>query len=485
MTVERVAPEVALPHGGRLRGVWASGLRVFRGIRYARAPVGALRFEPPVAEPPWSGTRDATRFGPSAPQLPRSSPDGEPQSWAEDSLTLNVWAPDADPDTLLPVMVWVHGGGFIRGAASDPLYDGSSFARQGLVFVSIQYRLGVDGFALVPGAPANRGLLDQLEALRWVRESIVAWGGDRNRVTVFGQSAGAGALTCLMAMPTSHDLFQRVILQSPSVACQTREEATAALNAVASIAGVPPTRTALADAPLPSLLRAVHRLAAEPALRRAHGLGSRHFFPLRPVVDGQVLALDPLQAIAQDWQSRGSPLQVLVGHNAEEMRLYLVPGGALERVTETDLNEFLQDAQLPDMPPHGTPGERLCSVQSTYYYGEPAQRLAALAGAHARSVHHYRFAWRSPQYNGRLGAAHGVELPFTFDTLDSPTGLDFAGPHPPRDLARRMHTAWARFALDGDPGWQRHIASAPWTEAFDAPAGDRRFPHSTPLAIAD
>ncbi|WCM94979.1 carboxylesterase family protein [Acidovorax sp. NCPPB 2350] len=470
MTAGRGAPHVTLPHGGRLRGAWADGVRVFRGVRYARPPFGALRFEPPAAEPPWHGVRDATRFGPAFLQWPRAAGADAAPSGAEDALTLNVWAPDAPLDARLPVMVWVHGGGFIRGAASDPLYDGASFARQGLVFVSIQYRLGVDGFALLPDAPANRGLLDQLEALRWVRDCIAAWGGDPGRVTVFGQSAGAGALACLMGMPASHGLFHRAALQSPSMACQTREEARVALGAIAALAGVAATRAALAAAPVAGLLRAVHRLAAEPALRRSHGMDSRHFFPLRPVVDGSCLAVDPLEAIARAWQARGTPLQVLVGHNAEEMRLYHVPGGGLERLTQDDLDGFLRDADLPAPPPGGTPGERLCALQSRYYYGAPAQRLAELAGLHARSSHRYLFTWPSPQCAGRLGAAHGIDLPFVFDTLGSPTGQELAGPAPPRDLARRMHAAWTRFARDGDPGWPRHAGPAPWTEVFGAPA---------------
>lgn len=478
MTDEPAAPEVRLPHGGRLRGAWVDGLRVFKGVRYARPPFGALRFEPPVAEPPWAGVRNATRFGAVFPQLSRVVSDADAPLGDEDALSLNVWAPLESPDTRLPVMVWVHGGGFMRGASSESLYDGTSFARQGLVFVSIQYRLGVDGFALVPGAVANRGLLDLLEALRWVRESIGAWGGDSDRVTVFGQSAGAGALACLMAMPASRGLFQRVILQSPSVTCQTREEADTALDAIASIASVARTRAALAAAPLSSVLRAVHRLAAQPELRRAHGLGSRHFFPLRPVIDGHILADDPLQVIEQDWRANGSPLQVLVGHNAEEMRLYYVPTGGLERLTEEDLNRFVQDTRPPVTPYVGSPGERLCELQSAYYYVDPAKRLAALAGAHAQSAHHYRFDWRSPQYSGRLGAAHGVELPFVFDTWFSPVGREFAGPHPPLDLVYKMRTAWAAFGRDGEPGWPRHSPQNPWIEVFDAPATTRHSPAS-------
>lgn len=468
MTAPRPAPEVALPHGGRLRGAWLGDLRVFRGVRYACAPCGDLRFAAPVAEPPWQGLREATQAAPPSPQWPRA---GSGMLGAPDCLRLNIWAPQAAPGAGLPVMVWVHGGGFFRGSAGDPLYDGASFARQGLVFVSIQYRLGVDGFAHVPGAPPNRGLLDQLAALRWVQDCIAAWGGDPAQVTVFGQSAGAGAIACLMGMPDSRGLWQRAILQSPSVACQTPDEARTALHAIAALAGTAPTRDALALVPQERLLQAVHQLAADAALRSAHGIGSRHFFPLRPVIDGQLLRTEPLQALAQAWQAQPPALQLMVGHNAEEMRLYHVPGQALERLTQADLQAFADDAGLPPEPPADHPGERLCALQSRYYYAEPARRLAEMACQHARSAHRYVFEWRSPQWSGRLGAAHGVELPFVFDSLASATGRELAGTCPPPALARRMHDAWARFALTGDPGWPRHAGPAPWTESFDASGG--------------
>jgi para-nitrobenzyl esterase len=468
MMEERIAPEVTLPHGGRLRGVWLNGLRVFKGVRFAMSPFGALRFEAPVAEPPWSGVRDATRFAPVFPQWPRGGSDHSVAVGGEDALSVSVWAPEVMSDTKLPVLVWVHGGGFMRGGADHPLYDGATFARQGVVFVSIQYRLGVDGFAQLPDTIANRGLLDQLEALRWVHDSIAAWGGDPARVTVFGQSAGAGALTCLMAMPGSRGLFQQVVLQSPSVGCQTREEAEVALVAIAALAEVAPSRDALARAPLPRLLRAVHQLATDPALRRMHGMGSRHFFPLRPVIDGDVLPLEPLSALAQEWSVNGSPLRVLVGHNAQEMRFYYIPGGALEHVTEDDLTAFLCDAGMEAFTSEGSPGERLCAAQSRHYYAEPARRLAELASLHARSAHRYRFDWHSPQCEGMLGAAHGVELPFVFDNLDSPAAHEFTAANPPKDLARRMHDAWVRFACEGDPGWPRHAAPTSWTEIFNA-----------------
>lgn len=266
-----------------------------------------------------------------------------------DCLTVNVWTPEPRAGAHLPVMVWIPGGGFLRGGASDPLYDGASFARKGIVFVSLQYRLGVDGFMHFGGdAPANRGLLDMQAALRWVQDHITAFGGDPERVTVFGESAGAGAIACLMGMQAAQGLFHRAILQSPSVACQTAAEAEVVRTAVAQLLGVPPTPQGLGNAPLADVLFAVHRLAEDETLRDRHGFSRRTLFPLRPVIDGQVLPQAPLAALHRRWAVPQRPaLQVLVGSNAEEMRLYHVPGGAIDRITQDDVTAFMRDTGLP------------------------------------------------------------------------------------------------------------------------------------------
>lgn len=496
MTVGTAEPQVTLAHGGQLRGLWEEGVRVFRGMPCAQAPRGALRFAAPVPASPWSGVCDATAFAPMAPQLPRAARVDAPMLGGDDCLAVNVWAPPAEPGAHMPVMVWVHGGGFFRGAASEPLYDGAALARRGVVLVSVQYRLGIDGFLHFDGeeqaAPANRGLLDLMLALQWVRDHIHAWGGDAARTTVFGQSAGAGALACLMGMPASRGLFQRVILQSPSVACQTLEEAAAARRAVATLAGVEPTLTALEGAPQTAVLHAVHRLASEPALRQQHELGGRNFFPLRPVVDGQVLTAPPLEALAQQWAAQSPDLQVLVGSNAQEMRLYHVPGGAIDRVTEAQVHAFAQDVGLSPgaaealrhlLPPaQQTPGEWLCALQSDYYYRVPAQRIAALASRWARSAYGYEFTWPSPQWRGRLGAAHGVELPFVFGNLHTPTGQELAGPAPPAALSEALQQRWVAFARDGHPGWAPYAGAQPPVEYV----GETLFcaPHTQPERFA-
>ncbi|GIE81591.1 hypothetical protein Aph02nite_75410 [Actinoplanes philippinensis] len=194
------APEVRIT-AGRLRGSWENGLAVFRGIRYAEPPVGPLRFAAPQAAREWTGVREALAFGPAAPQSDVLGT-GLPPARDEDWLTVNVWSPAVEAGAALPVMVWIYGGGYALGSAGRPEYDGGRLASDGrVVLVTFNYRLGVEGFAGIAGAPANRGLLDQVAALEWVRDNIAAFGGDPGRVTVFGESAGGGSVAALLAMP--------------------------------------------------------------------------------------------------------------------------------------------------------------------------------------------------------------------------------------------------------------------------------------------
>ena len=199
-------PHVRLDSGS-VRGRTEDGLAVFRGMPFARPPVGELRLAAPMPVDPWEGVRETVAFGPPPPQ---SRVMGAPaaQDTDGDWLTVNVWSPDLGA-ARLPVMVWIHGGGYVYGWSGDPLFDGATLARDGVVVVTFNYRLGAEGFGHFPGAPANRGLLDQVAALRWVQDNIAAFGGDPGRVTVFGESSGAGCIAALMAMPRAAGLFRR------------------------------------------------------------------------------------------------------------------------------------------------------------------------------------------------------------------------------------------------------------------------------------
>ena len=208
------SPEIATVSGW-VRGTREEGLAVFRGIPFAAAPVGPNRFAEPRPAARWDGVRDAVAFGPSVPQE-MAEPIGASAGGADDEwLTVNVWTAEADSRALRPVMVWIYGGAYKFGSSADPSYDGRLLAGEGgVVLVTLNYRVGMEGFAAIEGAPANRGLLDQVAALEWVRENIAAFGGDPEQVTVFGESAGAGSVAALLAMSTARGLFRRAIVQS-------------------------------------------------------------------------------------------------------------------------------------------------------------------------------------------------------------------------------------------------------------------------------
>ena len=201
---------------GAVRGSAADGVLSFKGIPYAAPPFGHLRFAAPQPPQPWEGVLDCLEFGPTATKAPYPAPFDqlmpEPEIAGEDVLNLNVWTPG--PDGALPVLVWIHGGAFVHGSGAVSTYDGTAFARDGVVCVTINYRLGVDGFLLLDGVPANRGLLDQVAALRWVHANIAAFGGDPANVTIAGESAGANSVCTLLAMSQADGLYRRAIAQS-------------------------------------------------------------------------------------------------------------------------------------------------------------------------------------------------------------------------------------------------------------------------------
>ena len=438
-------------------------LRIFKGIPYAGAPIEEHRWQAPQAVKPWTGVRSCDRFGPMAAQA--GLPGSAGHAGDLDCLSLNVWCPPAG-DGPWPVMVWVPGGAFMRGGASDALYDGSAMARQGIVFVSINYRLGVDGFMHFDDAAPNRGLQDQLAALCWVQEHIALFGGDPRRVTVAGVSAGAGAITHLMGLSASEALFERVILQSPSMQSHSFEDAQRIRHALAGVLGVEPTRQAFAAVPLESLTRALASFAGDEALKKQWGLRPRNYFPVRPVIDGHLLNMEPLPAIEKQLRAGSSPRAVLLGFNAEEMRFYLVPNGDIDLIDEARVRAFAEDigwsaqtlAQTLDDYPAVNPqmriGDALSRIQSDYFYGMPTLALEQLLNKAHCPTFLYRFEWQSPLYGGRLGAAHAMEIPFVLGNTHLSRAQEFIGADAPPALARDMHTRWARFVKgDAMPDW--------------------------------
>jgi para-nitrobenzyl esterase len=444
------------------------GVASFRGVPYAASPFDARRFAAPGPPPVWEGERDATRYGPTAPKPPYPVPIDtilpEPVIPGKQCLNLNVWT--ADPGTRgLPVLVWIHGGAFVNGSGAVGGYDGSSFARDGVVCVTINYRLGVDGFALIDGTLANRGLLDQVAALEWVRENIEAFGGDPARVTVAGESAGAMSIATLIAMPPSRGLFGRAILQSGAgnhaIRPDTARKVTAAL---AARLGVRPEAESLAAVPIEWLVAEQaglsQQISTEP-LPAKWGELATNLMAFEPVIDGEVLPSLPLEAIRA---GAGREIDVLIGTNAEEFALFLVPSGIVDLVNDDALAYSLT---LHGADPekaraaHGLErpaGEVLLAALSDWFFRLPAIRVAEARAQHGAATYMYEFAWPSALYDGRLGACHGLEIPFVFDALDDPGTAWIAGPdRPPQQIADEMHAAWVAFAHSGDPGWSAYL----------------------------
>ncbi len=346
----------------------------------------------------------------------------------------------------------------MRGGTSDALYDGSAMASAGVVFVSINYRIGVDGFMHFDDAAPNRGLQDQIAALRWIQQNIALFGGDPSRVTVAGVSAGAGAITHLMGLPRYDDLFQRIVLQSPSLQSHSLDDAQRIRNALAGELGVAPTRKALAAVPLEPLTKTLASFLGNENLKKRWGLRPKNYFPVRPVIDGVMLKSEPLLAIAHHLRSGGPKRDVLLGFNTEEMRFYLVPNGEIDRIDSARVQSFLDDIECPaealkDYQLQTTSmsiGDVMSRIQSDYYYRKPTLALEQLLHDAGCSTHPYEFGWLSPLHNGRMRAAHAMEIPFVLGNTGSSRAREFIGAIAPQSLAQDMHSQWVRF-VRGEP----------------------------------
>jgi para-nitrobenzyl esterase len=464
---------------GKLSGQVRDGVASFLGVPYAAEPVGPLRMQAPAPPPAWDGVRDATRFGPTPPKPDYAPPFDtllpEPNIAGDDWLTVNVWTPDPGGSGL-PVLVWIHGGAFSNGNSALPIYDGHAFARDGVVMVSLNYRLGVDGFALLPDAPANRGLLDQIAALEWVRDNIEAFGGDPGNVTIFGESAGAMSVTTLLSLPRAQGLFARAIAQS-GAAQAAADPADAALVAkeLGLALGREATAASLAEASVPELIAAQvavrDALVAQPDPARFGATIVASSMAFIPVVDGDLMPVHPLAGIAA---GAGSGVPLLTGTTAEEYRLFLVPTGMTAHVTEAGLTEVVALLGIPPEAadlyranrPGASPGDVFAALLTDRFFRLPALAVAEARAAGPAPTYLYEFAWPSP-VNG-LGACHSLEIPFVFDNLAA-EGAELAlGPTPPTALADEMHAAWIAFARDGDPGWRAFDDAYP-TMIFNAP----------------
>ena len=445
---------------GQAAGVARGEVAAYLGLPYAAPPVGDLRWRPPRSATRWTGVRPAIAFAPACPQRGVSMPGEPPPRTAEDCLYLNVWVPARRPAAPLPVLVWIHGGGWTNGATSLPLYAGDALAARGVVVVSVAYRLGSLGFLAHPelsredgGSSGDYGLMDQIEALRWVRRNIAAFGGDPGRVTIAGQSAGAMSVSLLIASPAADGLFHRAIAQSGGVfeplqlapgyrlaAAEHDGEAYARTHGAKSIAD-------LRALPVASLL--------------ADAASVSH-----PVVGARALPLSPYDAYVA---GRASRVPVLLGWNAEEARSLVDLSSARAATFRADIAKAwgpLPTALLAAYPFTDDTGAAAARAdfERDLRFGWDMWAWARLQARTGSPAYVYRFSRRPPFPAGSpqagWGAAHFAELWYMFGHLDQEPW-----PWTPQDraLSAAMVDAWLAFVRDGDPNG----AARPAWPAFD------------------
>jgi para-nitrobenzyl esterase len=467
-------------HEGLLRGTTEDSVCVWRGIPYAKPPVGVLRFRAPQPPDSWQGIRYATMMGHVAPQTRRATND--PNQRNEDCLSLNVWSPAADGHKR-PVMFWIHGGGFLVGSGSAPMYDGAKLAQNGdVVVVTINYRLGALGFLYFndikggqSGFDDNLGIRDQVAALQWVHDNIAAFGGDPDAVTIFGESAGGISVFTLLTVSSAHGLFKRAIIESgppeslfkPQVATALTERylkmlgvATNDLSRLKSI----PTDTLVA-----SMDRLITALMHEPTTVKV----------LAPVIDGAFITEDPLTALRE---GRAAGIDLLIGTNKDEATLLAIKRVGITPRTAEELQPYL--ANIEPMArkkliatyrnfPHK---KGVMAMTTDGIFAMPSIRAAALQSRFA-PTYMYRFDWSSFALKlVGLRACHGAELPFVFGTLDKSPGKYFtilSNKKRNWRLSRQIQQDWAHFARYGNPdpsgqaGWSTYNPNARTTMIFD------------------
>jgi len=441
-------PMIVETPAGPIAGTVEGGVRRFLGVPYAEAPVGPLRFAAPVRRARFAEPFDATRHGATPQRVPlfETTTIPEPSIPGEDTLNLEVFAPEHADGA--PVLFWIHGGGYIAGSHVSPWYDGSAFARDGVIVVNASYRLGVDGFGILPGAPANRGLRDLILALEWVRDNVAALGGDPARVTIAGQSAGGGAVLALLASPAASGLYRAAVSVSGVDLSFDEATARAATVRIAAELGVEATADGFGPVDDGAPMRAILRM------RTAADEGT---VPLGPVHGDDVLP----EPVPVALRHLGTEVPLLLGSTADEF-----DGGP------TPENPVRPDPRDPAVLAAKAAGTR---VTDTLFRAACVRTAAARADA-AAGTWLYSFDWPSPVMSG---ATHCIDVPFLFGTLDAEGVPAALGDAPPASLGAAVHGDVLALVRGEDPAWPTASGVAGDAARIYAADGTARVDHGS------
>ena len=461
---------------GMLRGVSDAGVVSYKGVPYAAPPTGNLRWKAPQPAAHWSGVRIASQFGHDCMQLPFPS-DAAPLGTKpdEDCLVMNVWAPAASTSSKLPVMVWIYGGGYVNGGSSPAVYDGLQFAKQGVVFVSFNYRLGRFGFFAHPALTSEAGsapvgnyaFLDQIAALKWVQNNIAAFGGDPNKVTLFGETAGGGSVLTMMTSPLSRGLFQQAIIESGggrdglggmprlSVAAKGKPSAEASGLAFAQSKGIAGSDAAALDAlrklPADAIVDGLNMASMSQAAKTYSG----------PMIDGKIVLETPQSAFLAGHQMK---IPVMIGANSRDI------GFSFAKTMQEVVAPFGtdQDRALAAYNPDSSTDARVVGtrVAADRMMIEPARFIAQEVATSGQPAYQYRFSYVAVSMRKEWdGAPHATEIPYVFDTVKAryESALDPAD----EAIAGTTNSYWAAFAKTGDPNGAGRPHWSPYTRQAD------------------
>jgi para-nitrobenzyl esterase len=466
---------------GAVRGRWRSdeaghASAAFLGIPFAEPPVGPLRFEAPVPHAAWEGVRDAGEMGATPQRRPYAEVTSipEPSFPGDSTLNVNVFTPSPEPSAEpLPVLVWIHGGGFIAGSPASPWYDGRAFNRDGVVTVTVSYRLGFDGFGWIPDAPSNRGVRDWLLALEWVRANVASFGGDPERVTIGGQSAGGGAVLHLLATEQAQHLFHRVLAVSPSAPAVKAEVAERIARRMAELVGVEPTKAGFATVPDEDLRDLFDRAASAGSGPAEQVTALLAGSPSGPMLDGELVPRPVAESIARGI---GADKALVLGATDDEFSGAFAP--MRDRLRFVPARMLLRRLGLP-APVRGAyvranldvRARGVAAVAGRYVtdvvFRAPALQVARNRGSSPTWL--YRFSWPS-SVSGL--SDHCLDVPFWFDCLEEGSVPALAGPSAPQALATELHGRAVAFLASGDPGWPAWNALVPTDRVFDAVSFD-------------